>query len=360
MAALRPTLLVVLALAAALIAPAAASAAPTSATPPGPSGNPPPEPNPEPSISGVGQVGGTLTGNRGTWQSGTQLSSEWIRCATANSGCETTGDTDLSYAVTAADAGKVIKLRVTGRRVVIVELGRRTVDAQAGPIASGSGGPSAPVNISPPQIRGTVREGEALTASTGVWTGTAPITYTYYWASCVQSNTDCIGRSTAPTYRPVAADVGRRLALIVGATNPVGFTQAAVVGPVVGKKPAVLKAFKRMSPFPVLLIGGRVAGGITTVTSMRLRRLPKGSIINIACKGRGCPLRKSRTKTKKASTVRLTRLQRRLRAGLTIVITVRQPDRLGKYVRLKIRRGQAPARVDRCVRPGSSKPVTCP
>jgi hypothetical protein len=358
---LRPLLLVALALALALVAPGVAAAAPTSATPPGPSGsNPPPEPNPEPSISGTGQVGGTLNGNRGTWQTGTQLSSEWIRCATASSGCETTGDTDLSYAVTAADAGKVIKLRVTGRRVVIVELGRRTVDAQTGPIAGTPGPPAAPANTSPPQILGSVREGQTLTASPGVWTGTAPINFAYSWTSCVQSTTDCIGRATGQTYRPIAADVGRRLVLIVSATNAVGFKQAAVIGPLVGKRAAALRNFRLMSPFPVLLIGGRVAGPVTTVTSMRIRRVPKGSIVNAACKGRGCPVRKLRTKAKKTGTVRLRRLQRRLRAGLTVVITVRQPDRLGKYVRLRIRRGQAPARVDRCVRPGSSKPLACP
>lgn len=38
-----------------------------------------------------------------------------------------------------------------------------------------AGGPSAPV------VTGTEAIGETLTCSTGTWTGTLPITYTYQW-----------------------------------------------------------------------------------------------------------------------------------------------------------------------------------
>jgi hypothetical protein len=355
-----PRALVVLALTALVLAlvPAVTQAAPTSAQPPGPSGvSPPDEPNPDPSISGVGQVGGTLTGNRGTWSSDTQLSSEWIRCATSTSGCETTGDTDLTYTLTAADAGKVIKLRVTGRRMAIVEIGRLVVDAQTGPIAVGATG--LPVNVRAPDILGTLRESELVTGTSGVWTGATPITFGYAWTSCTQDVSSCVPRAGGQTYRPTAADVGRRLALVVTGSNGLGARQAVVFSGVVGKRAAALKSYRRMSPFPVLVIGGRVASSVTTITSMKLRRVPKGSIVNTSCSGRGCPYRTSRTTVRKGGTVRVKRLERRLRAGLTLVITVRQPDRIGKYVRLRLRKGTAPARVDRCVRPGSSKPISC-
>ena len=36
------------------------------------------------------------------------------------------------------------------------------------------------------------------------------------------------------------------------------------------------------------------------------------------------------------------RLQRRMRAGTTVVITVRKGNTLGKYIRLRFRRGTAP------------------
>jgi hypothetical protein len=343
------------------LAAGSAAAAPISPQPDGPSGgNPPADPNPGPSISGTGQVGGTLTGNRGTWGTGTQLSSQWLRCATANSGCETTGDTDLAYALTAADAGKVIKLRVTGRRVVIVELGRRVVDAATGPIAAVPGGFRAPVNARPPEILGAVRQGELLAGSPGVWTGTQPIAFSYVWSSCTSAYVGCIARSSSRNYRPVVADIGRRLALVVTAVNAAGGRQAVVISGPVGKRSAALSSFPRMSPFPVLLIGGRVSGRTTTITSVVLRRLPKGATVNVACTGRGCPLHKQKTVVrKKRKSLRIKRLERRLSAGLKLVITVRQPNRIGKYTRLKLRRGSAPARVDRCVRPGSSKPILC-
>ena len=57
--------------------------------------------------------------------------------------------------------------------------------------------------------------------------------------------------------------------------------------------------------------------------------------------------------------VRIAPLQRRLRAGTVIVITVRKGNTVGKYIRLRFRGGSAPARVDRCVVPKSSKPVSC-
>ena len=52
-------------------------------------------------------------------------------------------------------------------------------------------------------------------------------------------------------------------------------------------------------------------------------------------------------------------LQRRMRAGTTVVITVRKGNTLGKYIRLRFRRASAPARIDRCVAPKSPKPVKC-
>lgn len=347
---------VVVALAASCcVLPAVASAAPVAAEPTPPSGAPPAQPNPGPSISGTGQVGGTLTGDRGRWEPDAQLSSEWIRCATADSGCETTGDTDLSYALTDADAGKVIKLRVTGRRVVVaMTVGTRVVDTATGAIAAASPPATAPANVASPQILGIPRTGSTLTGSPGVWTGTAPITFAYAWSSCASpAPASCVPVSSTRSYRPVAADAGRYLALAVQATNPAGKRQALVVSAAVGR------TFRGLSPFPVLLVGGRVAGRVTTVTSVRLRRVPRGARVSTSCSGRGCPYRKSSTVVRKGSTIRLRRLERRLRSGVTVVITVRKGKTLGKYVRLRFRRGLAPARIDRCVAPGSSKPRPC-
>ena len=111
-----------------------------------------------------------------------------------------------------------------------------------------------------------------------------------------------------------------------------------------------------------MLVDGRVAGGITRISTLRLRRVPGGATVNLSCTGRGCPFRRKtvRVRKGKSRTVAFKALQRRMRAGTTVVITVRKGNTLGKYVRLRFRRGCAPARVDRCVAPKSPKPVKCP
>jgi hypothetical protein len=58
--------------------------------------------------------------------------------------------------------------------------------------------------------------------------------------------------------------------------------------------------------------------------------------------------------------VRVRRLERLLRPGVRIEVFVTKANVIGKYTRFRIRRGKPPARVDRCVRPGSSRPVRCP
>ena len=91
----------------------------------------------------------------------------------------------------------------------------------------------APVNVTPPAITGTPRQGVALSASTGTWNppGTS---YGYVW----QRSTDggatwtAIVGATASTYTPGASDIGARLRVTVTATNPYGVASAtsAAVG----------------------------------------------------------------------------------------------------------------------------------
>jgi hypothetical protein len=286
------------------------------------------------------------------------LSNQWLRCSPGASTCETIdGATGSSYQITQADAGFQVKLRVTGRPQFDPPSYREADSNSTDVIPSPPGPPGStgqpPVNVKAPKILGTVRAGNLLTATSGAWTGDGPITFTYTWTSCAQ---DCHTVSQGKTYRPVASDVGRRLMLSVFAKSPAGKAQFNVFTRPVAKKPV----FKRLSPFPVLTVGGRVAGAVTTITGMRLRRVPRGSTVTMACAGKGCPFRKSRLKVRGGSTARLRKLERRLPAGLTVVITIRKGNTLGKYIRIKIRRGLAPARIDRCVSPGSSRPLSCP
>jgi hypothetical protein len=85
-----------------------------------------------------------------------------------------------------------------------------------------------PSNTSKPRITGEARAGETLTATTGEWSGTAPITYAFQWIRCSVSLANCrnIGGATRNTYRITSADVGRRLIVSVRAQNRDGDRRA--------------------------------------------------------------------------------------------------------------------------------------
>jgi hypothetical protein len=42
-----------------------------------------------------------------------------------------------------------------------------------------------------------------------------------------------------------------------------------------------------------------------------------------------------------------------------IEVYVTKPGMIGKFTRFTIRKGKAPSRIDRCLMPGSTKPVRC-
>lgn len=86
----------------------------------------------------------------------------------------------------------------------------------------------APQNTSPPTISGSAVEGQALTATTGNWTGDPPINFTYQWQRCDQSGLNCanIAGATTNTYTLTAADVGRTIRVAVTAQNASGSATA--------------------------------------------------------------------------------------------------------------------------------------
>lgn len=78
--------------------------------------------------------------------------------------------------------------------------------------------PNAPVNTVNPTITGTPAVGATLTATSGTWTGTAPITYEYQW----ERNGADIAGATTTTHLVDALDEGANLQIRVTATNAAG------------------------------------------------------------------------------------------------------------------------------------------
>jgi hypothetical protein len=93
-----------------------------------------------------------------------------------------------------------------------------------------------PANQSPPTISGQAIVGQKLSASTGAWSGQAPLTYSYQWQRC-QPGCSNVGGATGSSYTLGSQDAGARLRVIVTATNSGGPATApsAQIGPVLAQ-----------------------------------------------------------------------------------------------------------------------------
>jgi hypothetical protein len=176
-----------------------------------------------PTITGTMKVGQIVTASPGTW-TGTPTPTftyQWQRCNSDGSGCANIpGATTSSYTIVAADAGK--KLQITVRATNTA--GVNTVTTLAADVVVAN----PPLNSTVPSVTGLARVGSVLSATTGTWTGTLPITYTYQWRRCDTNGENCanITGATASTYIPTTTDVGRTILVQVSATNSGGVATA--------------------------------------------------------------------------------------------------------------------------------------
>jgi hypothetical protein len=215
---------------------AAAASNPTSPVTPSTTIGPPRNTT-EPSITGTMTVGRSLLASAGTWEGATPLTFayRWVRCAADGgsadgSSCTTIPNaTSSSYSTTSDDVGHRLRIVVTATN----SLGERAAASNATAAVQGSSTTAptaqAPRNTSRPSIIGSPAVGGTLTATSGTWTGTAPLTYSYQWLRCDADGGDVDGAdcpdimdATSTQYRPTAADLGRRLRVQVTARNSVG------------------------------------------------------------------------------------------------------------------------------------------
>ena len=82
---------------------------------------------------------------------------------------------------------------------------------------------AVPSNTTRPTITGTARDGSAVTATNGSWTGN-PTSYAYRWLRCDSSGGACatIAGATSKNYAVTTADVDHRLRVDVTASNAGG------------------------------------------------------------------------------------------------------------------------------------------
>jgi hypothetical protein len=168
-----------------------------------------------PTISGTVQVGQQLTAAPGIWtHNPTSFTYQWNRAGTAIPGA-----TASVYIPIGADVGNVLTISI-----IAVNSGGQSLIATSAATSAVIG--IVPTNSSLPAISGTATVGQTLTASAGTWTNN-PTSFAYQW----NRGGVAIAGATAPTYVPVAADVGNTLTASVVATNSGGSSSPATSAP---------------------------------------------------------------------------------------------------------------------------------
>lgn len=193
----------------------------------------------QPGLSGKPVQGQPLTVVPGTWTStSASVGYAWERCNANGRICAPIpGATTAAYVPVADDVGHALLALATATAAGATQAALSVAsDAVAAPPALAA--------ATPPSVTGTLEVGQQLTATTGVWTGAAPITYAFQWYRCDAGGAHCssVHGATRATYRLVAADAGKTIGFTVNATDATGAKQpayASLVGPIAAPSPPI-------------------------------------------------------------------------------------------------------------------------
>ena len=197
-------------------------------------GVPAPSSTDPPVVSGVAQVGQTLTVDDGAWSSPETLTFgfQWQRCDGSGANCvDLLGATGASYRVSSDDLGDVLAAVVTAT----------DLDGQSGSVSVPTAvvaADQAPVNTAVPVVSGAASDGATLTVSDGEWSSLDPISLAYQWQRCDSTGANCANVEGAQSayYTLGAQDVQSVLIAVVTATNGAGASSSVslpsgLVGP---------------------------------------------------------------------------------------------------------------------------------
>ena len=184
-----------------------------------------------PSIVGSLVEGQLLSAEPGSWSGSEPItySYQWLACNAAGEGCsEISKATGATLKLVSGLIGDTVKVVVTASNVA------GTKSATSSPTAVVQG--LLPSNTGAPSIVGSLLEGQVLSATSGTWTGSEPISYGYQWFQCNAADEACseISKATASTLKLVSGLIGDTVKVVVTATNVAGSrSQASAVSGVV-------------------------------------------------------------------------------------------------------------------------------
>jgi hypothetical protein len=174
-----------------------------------------------PTISGTAQDGSQLSATAGTWSGAPAptLGYQWLLCDATGASCAPiAGATEDTYTPTqVAQVGGTLRVRVTASNASYPGGG----EAQAQSTASSVIQAVPPASTTPPVVSGTTTDGQALTTTTGSFSGAPTPSYSYEWerSSGAGGSFVVIAGATAPTYTLTDADVGYTVRSVVVASN---------------------------------------------------------------------------------------------------------------------------------------------
>ena len=176
-----------------------------------------------PSISGLLQDGGLLSVATGSWTGSEPISYayRWQICDAFGEACKAIeGASGPSLRLDPSEIGKTLDVVVTATNVA----GSTSATSSLTSLIAGI----VPQNTTLPSISGVLQDGSLLSAASGSWTGSEPISYAYQWQLCNALGKACesISGATAPSLKLDPSEIGKTLALVVTATNAAGSTSA--------------------------------------------------------------------------------------------------------------------------------------
>jgi hypothetical protein len=173
-----------------------------------------------PSVSGSLVDGQLLTANNGEWSGSEPITytDQWQLCNAVGASCSNLSE-GSTLKLISSYVGSTLKLVVTAKNA-------------AGSTSETSSATTAILallakNVTLPSISGLLKNGATLTALTGEWSGTTPMTFGYQWQLCVLKACTNILNATNPTLVLGLAEVGNTLRVIVTAKNAAGLSAPA-------------------------------------------------------------------------------------------------------------------------------------